>query len=172
MSGARRTDKARTAATLATALLTSRGVRFETHSYEHDPAAPSYGLEAAEAMAVSPDRVFKTLVASVDARLVVGVVPVSATLDLKALAHAVGGKRAEMADQREAERKTGYLAGGISPVGQKTALTTVLDESVELHDTVFVSGGLRGFEIELAPADLAEVTGATLASIARAERSR
>ena len=109
---------------------------------------------------------FKTLLAEVDGRLVVGVVPVTGKLDLKALAAAVGGKKAAMADAALAERRTGYVVGGISPVGQKTPHPTVLDETVELWDTVFVSGGRRGFDIELAPADLIAVTGAALAAIA------
>lgn len=163
----RREKGRRSAATPATVLLAERGVRFDTHSYEHDPAAASYGLEAAEALALAPARVFKTLVAAVDRGLIVGIVPVDTTLDLKALAQSVGAKRAEMADQREAERKTGYLAGGISPIAQKTALTTVLDASAELHETIFVSGGLRGFEIELSAADLLTVTSGRLAPIAK-----
>lgn len=163
----RREKSSRSSATPATVLLAERGIRFETHSYEHDPRAASYGLEAAEALGIAPDRVFKTLVAAVDSGLVVGIVPVDASLDLKALAQAVGAKRAEMADQRDAERKTGYLAGGISPVAQKTPLSTVLDESAESHETIFVSGGLRGFEIELSAADLLRVTGGRLAPLAK-----
>jgi Cys-tRNA(Pro)/Cys-tRNA(Cys) deacylase len=130
----------------------------------------SFGLEAAEALAssmsIEPERVFKTLLADVDGRLVVGIVPVTGKLDLKALAGAVGGKRAAMADPATAERRTGYVVGGISPIGQKTAHPTVLDESAELWDTVVVSGGRRGLDLELAPADLVSVTGATLAAIA------
>jgi Cys-tRNA(Pro)/Cys-tRNA(Cys) deacylase len=152
--------------TPATVALTAAGIPFTERAYDHDPAAASLGLEAAAALDVDPDRVFKTLLADVDGRLVVGVVPVTGRLDLKALAAAVGGKRAAMADAALAERRTGYVVGGISPVGQKTPHPTVLDETVELWDTVFVSGGRRGFDIELAPADLIAVTGATLASIA------
>lgn len=152
--------------TPATVALTSAGVPFTSHEYLHDPAAASFGLEAAEALGVEPDRVFKTLLAEVDGRLVVAVVPVTGKLGLKELAAAVGGKKAVMADPKLAERKTGYVVGGISPMGQKTPLTTVLDETVELWDTVYVSGGRRGFDIELSPADLARITSATLAPIA------
>lgn len=153
--------------TPATVALTSAGIRYAAHEYDHDPAAPSFGLEAAQALGVEPDRVFKTLLADVDGRLVVAVVPVTAKLGLKELASAVGGKRATMADPKLAERKTGYVVGGISPVGQKTPLMTVLDETVELWESVFVSGGRRGFDIELSPTDLAAATGASLADIAR-----
>jgi Cys-tRNA(Pro)/Cys-tRNA(Cys) deacylase len=111
--------------------------------------------------------VFKTLLTSVDGRLVVGIVPVSGQLDLKAVAAAVGGKKATMADPADAERVTGYVVGGISPIGQKKALPTVLDESAAAHPTVFVSGGRRGMDVELTPADLAAVTRATLAAIRR-----
>ncbi|CAN5508777.1 Cys-tRNA(Pro) deacylase [soil metagenome] len=152
--------------TPATAVLVAAGIAFTEHPYAHDPAAAGFGREAAEALGVEPDRVFKTLLADVDGRLVVGVVPVSGKLDLKALAAAAGGKKAAMADPALAERRTGYVRGGISPIGQKTAHPTVLDGTVDLWDTVFVSGGRRGFDIELAPADLARVTGATLAAIA------
>jgi Cys-tRNA(Pro)/Cys-tRNA(Cys) deacylase len=152
--------------TPATVALVAAGIAFTEHPYAHDPAAASFGLEAAEALGIEPDRVFKTLLAEVDGRLVVGVVPVTGKLDLKALAAAVGGKKAAMADPAVAERRTGYVVGGISPVGQKTAHPTVLDETVELWDTVFVSGGRRGFDIELAPADLARATSAVIAAIA------
>jgi Cys-tRNA(Pro)/Cys-tRNA(Cys) deacylase len=154
--------------TPATVALAAAGIAFTEHAYAHDPAVAAFGLEAAAALGVEPDRVFKTLLADVDGRLVVGVVPVTGKLDLKALAAEVGGKRAMMADAAVAERRTGYLVGGISPIGQKTAHPTVLDETVELWDTVFVSGGLRGFDLELAPADLALITGATIAAIASA----
>ena len=152
--------------TPATVALLAAGIAFTEHPYEHDPGASGFGLEAAEALGVEPGRVFKTLMAEVDGRLVVGVVPVTGKLDLKALAAAVNGKKAAMADPVVAERRTGYVVGGISPVGQKTAHPTVLDETVELWDTVFVSGGRRGFDIELAPADLARVTAAVIAAIA------
>ena len=140
---------------------------FTVREYDHDPRAESYGLEAAHALGLEPDRVFKTLLASADGRLVVGVVPVSGSLDLKALARAVGASKAVMADVRDAERATGYVAGGISPFGQKRAHPTVVDETVELWDTVAVSGGRRGLDVEIAPADLLEVTGAIVADISR-----
>ena len=154
-------------ATPATVALTAAGIPFIEHAYHHDPATTNYGLEAANALGLDPDRVFKTLLAEVDGRLVVGVVPVTGKLDLKALAAAVGGKRAEMADPALAERKTGYVVGGISPIGQRTLLPTVLDETAELWDSIYVSGGRRGFDIELAPADLIRATNATVADIAR-----
>lgn len=153
--------------TPATVALAAAGIAFTAHAYEHDPANMNFGLEAAAALNLDPDQVFKTLMAEVDGALVVAIVPVTGKLDLKALAAAVGGKKAEMADAALAERKTGYVVGGISPIGQKTALPTVLDETAELWDTIYVSGGRRGFDIELAPADLVRVTGAVIADIAR-----
>ena len=153
--------------TPATVALTRAGVDFTTHAYEHDPAAPSYGLEAAEVLGLPHEQVFKTLLADVDGELVVGIVPVASRLDLKALAAAVGGKKAEMADPRAAERSTGYVVGGISPVGQKRALRTVLDETALLFDLVYVSGGRRGFDLGLAPDDLLAVTSGTASAIAR-----
>ena len=153
--------------TPATVALSAAGVDFTVHSYDHDPSHPSYGEEAAEAMGVSPDRVFKTLVADVDGALTVAVVPVSGSLDLKALAAAVGGKRATMADPALAERTTGYVRGGISPLGQRKRLPTVLDDSAEAHETICVSAGRRGLEVELAPTDLAKLTGAVLAPVGR-----
>lgn len=155
-----------TSSTPATVALTAAGIPFAAHPYEHDPRAQSFGLEAAEALGVEPDRVFKTLLAEVDGRLTVGIVPVTGKLDLKALAAAVGGRRAAMADAAVAERKTGYVVGGISPIGQRTPLPTVVDETAELWDTIFVSGGRRGLDLELAPADLVRVTGAAVAAIA------
>ncbi|MGW0858245.1 Cys-tRNA(Pro) deacylase [Streptomyces sp. NPDC002690] len=154
--------------TPATVALTAAGAAFTVHSYEHDPAAPSYGEEAAEALGVSPDRVFKTLVADVDGELTVAVVPVAGSLDLKALASAVGGKRAAMADPAAAERTTGYVRGGISPLGQRKRLRTVVDETAGSHPTICVSAGRRGLEVELAAADLARLTGAVFAPIGRA----
>ena len=154
--------------TPATVALTAAGVAYTVHSYDHDPAHPSYGEEAAQAMGVSPDRVFKTLVADVDGALTVAVVPVAGQLDLKALASAAGGKRASMADPALAERTTGYVRGGISPLGQRKRLRTVLDASASDHDTICVSAGRRGLEVELAPADLAALTGAVLAPVGRA----
>lgn len=153
--------------TPATVALRKAGIPFTERAYAHDPAVTDFGREAAEALGVEPDRVFKTLLAEVDGRLAVGIVPVTGKLDLKALAAAVGGKKAVMADAALAERRTGYVVGGISPIGQKTAHPTVLDETAELWDTVLVSGGRRGFDIELAPADLVRATNATVADIAR-----
>lgn len=156
-----------TGGTPATVALTAAGADYTVHAYEHDPAHPSYGDEAAEAMGVSPDRVFKTLVAEVDGELTVAVVPVAGTLNLKALASAVSGKRAVMADPAAAERTTGYVRGGISPLGQRKKLRTVLDDSASSHATICVSAGRRGLEVELAPGDLARLTGAVLAPIGR-----
>ncbi|MBV1942786.1 Cys-tRNA(Pro) deacylase [Streptomyces sp. BV286] len=157
-----------TGGTPATVALTAAGVGFTVHAYAHDPAHPSYGEEAAEAMGVSPDRVFKTLVADVDGELTVAVVPVAGSLDLKALAAAVGGKRAAMADPAAAERTTGYVRGGISPLGQRRRLRTVLDASAGSHATICVSAGRRGLEVELAPDDLVKLTDAVLAPVGRA----
>lgn len=144
------------------------GIAFRIHQYMHDPSAESYGLEAAEKLNVNPDRVFKTLVAELDTRrLAVGVVPVSSSLNLKAFAAAAGAKRAEMADMSAAERATGYVAGGISPLGQKKQLATIVDESASSFETIFVSAGRRGLEIELSAADLLRLTGGVLAAVAR-----
>lgn len=153
--------------TPATVALTRARVPFTVHTYDHDPAASSYGLEAAQALRLDPDRVLKTLLTSVDGALVVGIVPVSGQLDLKAVAAAVGGKKAAMADPAVAERATGYVVGGISPLGQKRAHATVLDESATAHETVFVSGGRRGMDLELAPQDLVRLTDAVVAAIRR-----
>lgn len=153
--------------TPAVLALTKAGVPHTLHEYEHDPRAASYGLEAAEALDLDPDQVFKTLVADLDGALVVAVVPVSTKLDLKALARALGGSRAAMADPRAAERATGYVTGGISPVGQKRAHPTVVDETAELYDVVYVSAGRRGLDLGIAPADLVAVTGAIVADVSR-----
>jgi Cys-tRNA(Pro)/Cys-tRNA(Cys) deacylase len=152
--------------TPATSTLTSAGVEFTLHPYDHDPRATAYGEEAAAALGVEPERLFKTLIATVDGTLACAVVPVAARLDLKAFAAALGGKRAELADPAAAARATGYVVGGISPVGQKTRLRVVLDETVELFDTVYVSAGKRGLQVQLAPADLVRVTGGAVADIA------
>ena len=141
------------------------GVEYRLHAYGHGAGA-AYGPEAGEALGLDPARVFKTLVAEVDGALTVGVVPVAAKLDLKALAAAVGGKRAKMAEVAAAERATGYVAGGISPLGQRKRLPTVVDASAEGYDTMFCSAGRRGLEVELAPADLTRLTGATYAPLA------
>jgi Cys-tRNA(Pro)/Cys-tRNA(Cys) deacylase len=152
--------------TPATALLASQRVSHTVHTYDHDPRHASYGTEANETLGLSPARVFKTLVAEVDGALTVGVVPVATQLDLKALAVAVGGKKAKMADVAAAERATGYVAGGISPLGQRKRLPVVLDASATNFDTIFCSGGRRGLEIELAPTDLARLANAIVAPIA------
>jgi Cys-tRNA(Pro)/Cys-tRNA(Cys) deacylase len=152
--------------TTATIALERAKIPFTLHEYAHDPKAESYGMEAVEALGIPPERVFKTLVASVDGKLAVGVVPVHRQLDLKAFAAAAGGKKAAMAPVADAERATGYVAGGISPVGQKRRLPIVLDESaLAAGATVYCSAGRRGLEIELAPADLIKATGATVAPI-------
>jgi Cys-tRNA(Pro)/Cys-tRNA(Cys) deacylase len=153
--------------TAATALLEREGIPYTVHTYAHDPKRESYGSEASEALGVPADRVLKTLVASVDGALAVGVLPVSAQLDLKALAAVVGGKKAVMADQAAAERATGYVVGGISPIGQRRRLPVVVDASALEFLTVYCSGGRRGLEIELAPADLVRAASAKVAPIAR-----
>jgi Cys-tRNA(Pro)/Cys-tRNA(Cys) deacylase len=153
--------------TPATVALTAAGLPFTEYEYAHDPGTTNFGLEAATVLGLDPGQVFKTLMAEVDGSLVVAIVPVSGTLDLKALAAAVGGRKAVMADPRLAERRTGYVVGGISPIGQKTRNPTVLDETAELYDTVFVSGGRRGFDIELTPRHLLAATGAVVAAIGR-----
>lgn len=158
--------------TPATVLLGRQRVPHTLHPYELDPRSTSYGTAAAAALGVDPGRIFKTLVATVDGRLAVGVVPVAATLDLKALAAAAGGKRAAMAEPAAAERATGYLTGGISPLAQRSRLRTVLDASAASWPTVYVSAGRRGLQVELAPADLARLTGATIASIAAGPPAR
>ncbi|MFG2086088.1 MULTISPECIES: Cys-tRNA(Pro) deacylase [unclassified Spirillospora] len=155
------------AGTPATVAATQAKIEFTLHAYEADPDAGSYGEAAADALGIPHGRIFKTLLADVDGRLTVGVVPVSATLDLKALAAAAGGKKARMADPRDAERATGYVVGGISPLGQRRTLPTVIDASVSALPSVYVSAGRRGLQIELAPADLVRLTGASLAAIAR-----
>ncbi|MEV8253622.1 Cys-tRNA(Pro) deacylase [Rhodoglobus sp. NPDC076762] len=153
--------------TPATVALDSLGITFTAHPYEHDASNQDYGVEAATVLGIAPERVFKTLMTMVDDDMVVAVVPVSGKLDLKALASALGSKKATMADPVVAQRRTGYVLGGISPIGQKFAHRTVIDETVELFDTVFVSGGKRGFDIELSPADLLRATDASIGAIAR-----
>ncbi|MEO7753573.1 MAG: Cys-tRNA(Pro) deacylase [Terracoccus sp.] len=153
--------------TPATAALDRADVVYRRHPYAHDPAAPSYGLEAAEALGVAPERVLKTLLVDTGAGLAVGIVPVAGQLDLKAMAAALGAKSVRMADTAAAERSSGYVVGGISPVGQRRPLPTVLDESAFDHATVYVSGGRRGFDLELSPVDLLAVTGASRAPIGR-----
>jgi Cys-tRNA(Pro)/Cys-tRNA(Cys) deacylase len=149
--------------TPATRAARAAGVAFSVHEYEHDPRADSYALEAATALDLDPVRVFKTLVVDAGGDLVVCIVPAADQLDLKA-----AGKRAAMADTRRAEKVTGYVAGGISPLGQRKALPTLVDESALEHETVFVSAGRRGLEIELAPADLVALTRARVCRLRRA----
>ncbi|MGE5290755.1 MAG: Cys-tRNA(Pro) deacylase [Micromonosporaceae bacterium] len=153
--------------TPATALLAKLGIRYTLHMYEHDPRHGSYGLEASEALGVPPERVFKTLVAAVDGVLTVGVVPVVRQLDLKRLAAAAGGKRAELAEVPAAERATGYVAGGISPLGQRRRLPVVIDSTALDFATIFCSGGRRGLEIELPPHDLVRAANALVAPISQ-----
>ncbi|MCW2948343.1 MAG: Cys-tRNA(Pro) deacylase [Actinoallomurus sp.] len=153
--------------TPATVAATRAKVAFTLHPYDADPGAESYGEAAADALGIPRDRLFKTLVTEVDGTLTVAVVPVSASLDLKALAAAAGGKRAAMADPAQAERVTGYVRGGISPLGQRKSLPTVVDASASIFPTVYVSAGRRGLQIELAPADLIRLTRASTAEIAR-----
>jgi len=154
--------------TPALVALEAAGVAHTVHPYDHDAGSGvGYGLEAAQVLGIPAGQVYKTLMTTVDGELTVAVVPVSGKLDLKALASAVGGKKAAMAEVAAAERATGYVVGGISPLGQKTAHPTVIDETVELFDEVYVSGGRRGLDIGLAPADLVALTGAVVADIAR-----
>ncbi|MEV7396123.1 Cys-tRNA(Pro) deacylase [Aeromicrobium sp. NPDC092404] len=160
-------NKKPTEATPAFVALHRAHIPFTPHSYVHDPRADSFGMEAAEALGVEPGRVFKTLMAEVDGELCVGVVPVMGSLDLKALADALGGKRAQMADAAQAQRATGYVIGGISPLGQKRKHRTVVDKTSAQWPTVFVSGGRRGLEAELQPSDLILLTDAVVARIAR-----
>ena len=154
------------APTTAVAVLVKGKVAHTLHAYEHDPRSTRFGDEVVAALNLDPHRVFKTLVAGVDGRLTVAVVPVAAQLDLKALAAAVGGKKAAMAAVAEAERSSGYVAGGISPLGQRKALPTVIDASALDFPTIFVSAGRRGLQVELAAADLVRLTRALLAPIA------
>jgi Cys-tRNA(Pro)/Cys-tRNA(Cys) deacylase len=154
------------APTPAVAALNQAKIAYTLRPYEHDPRTTAFGDEVVQALGQDPARVFKTLVAAVDGKLVVGVVPVAGQLDLKALAAATGGKRATMAPVAEAERSSGYVAGGISPIGQRKRLTTVVDRSATDFPTVFISAGRRGLQLELAPADLVRVCDAVVAPIA------
>ena len=148
-------------------VLERAGVAFEVRAYEHDPGAESYGLEAAAALGVEPARVFKTLLVEADGALAVGIVPVDTLLDLKAVAAVLGAKKAVMAQPADAERVTGYVVGGISPLGQRRRLPTVLDASALTHPTVLVSGGRRGLDLELSPRDLLDLVEGTVAPVAR-----
>ena len=169
-----RMGKSQDHATPATVLLHRAGVPFTLHRYAagqsgtgggHPPEG--YGRQAARALGVDPTRMLKTLVVATGRRLVVGVVPVAAQLDLKALAAATGARKAVLASAVDARRSTGYVVGGISPLGQRTVLPTVVEASATRFSTVFVSAGRRGLEVELDPAVLIELTGATLADLCR-----
>jgi Cys-tRNA(Pro)/Cys-tRNA(Cys) deacylase len=151
--------------TPATALLTKAKIAFTLHPYDHDPRAEAYGDEAAAALGVAPERIFKTLIALIDGTLVCAVVPVAGHLNLKSLAAAVGGKRGAMAEPAAAARATGYVVGGISPLGQRSKLPIVVDASADGFDTVFVSAGKRGLQVELSPSDLVRAAGARVAPI-------
>lgn len=153
--------------TPATVALQRFDIAFTVHTYDHDPAAESYGLEAAHALGVGPERLFKTLLVESDGHLAVAIVPVDRMLDLKAMATVLGRKKCVMAGPADAERSSGYVVGGISPVGQKQGLPTVLDQSAFSHATILVSGGRRGLDLELSPADLVAATSARTAAIAR-----
>ncbi|MFM7064053.1 MAG: Cys-tRNA(Pro) deacylase [Actinomycetes bacterium] len=155
------------AGTPATVALTRAGIAFTVHAYDHDPRSASYGLEAAAALGLPAHEVFKTLVAVVDGRPVVAVVPVAGTADLKALAAAAGGRRADLAEPAAAQRLTGYVVGGISPIGQRRTLPTFVDATAQDLPTIYVSGGRRGLDIGLSPADLLLATGGSYAAISR-----
>lgn len=158
------------AGTPATLALAKAGIAFTSHAYDHDPRSGSYGLEAAHVLGLDPALVFKTLVVTVDGQPAVAIVPVSGSLDLKSLAQVRGGRKADLADAAVARRLTGYILGGISPIGQRRALPTVLDSTAQSLATIYVSGGRRGFDIGLAPDDLISATGGSYAAIARGER--
>ncbi len=153
--------------TAATVALRAAGIPFAGHVYVHDAAATDFGAEAARELGVEPERVFKTLMVDTDAGLGIGILSVRDQLDVKALAVELGAKRGALAEKAVAERKSGYVVGGISPVGQKTALPTVLDDSALAFASIFVSGGRRGFDIELAPADLLRAVAGRVALIRR-----
>lgn len=153
--------------TPAIAIAEKAGIAFRVHQYEHDPNHDSYGEEAAQKLALDPARVFKTLVVSLDGRLAVAVVPVSGRLDMKAVARHLKGKRAEMAQAAEVQRATGYVLGGVSPLGQKRRLPTLIDNSAESLQTIYVSAGRRGLELELQAEDLRRLLGGAFAPVAR-----
>lgn len=143
-------------------------IEFTVHQYDHDSGHASYGLEAAEKLTVAPERVFKTLVIKIDAKqLVVAILPVNSMLSMKSVAKACGARKAEMADKVEVQRSTGYVLGGVSPLGQKKSLQTVIDLSAQQYSTMYVSGGRRGLEIELNPIDLQTLTRGAFASISQ-----
>ncbi len=152
--------------TPAVKLAEKQKIHFNLHQYHHDPSSPSYGLEAAEKLGVDAHKVFKTLLAQLDSKgLVVAVIPVSCQLNLKNLAKAAGAKKATMALPADVERSTGYLLGGVSPLGQKKRLKTYICESAQVLDMMCISGGKRGLEIELSPQDLQQLTQAHFASL-------
>jgi Cys-tRNA(Pro)/Cys-tRNA(Cys) deacylase len=152
--------------TPAVSALEAAGVAFSIHQYEHDPSVRSFGSEAANVLGLDPDQVFKTLVVIADSDPAVTIVPVSCQLSLKAVGAALGRKRVEMCDPAVAQRVTGYVLGGISPFGQRRLLPTVIDETCQLYDTIYVSGGRRGLDLGVAPADLIRVLKAVMADIA------
>lgn len=154
-------------ATPATVALTQAGATFTLHSYEHEPTAQAYGEEAADALGVPYERIFKTLMAETEHGLAVAVVPVASRLDLKAFAAAVRSKRATLADPAKVERVTGYVVGGISPLGQRKRLPTVVDVSALDFETIYFSAGRRGLQVESSPATLVELTSAVTAPIGR-----
>jgi Cys-tRNA(Pro)/Cys-tRNA(Cys) deacylase len=154
--------------TPATLALDRLHIDYSLHSYEHDPRADSFGIEAANALGLDPRRIFKTLIAAADNRLICAVVPVAGKLNLKALASVVGAKRAELADPAKAQRATGYVLGGISPLGHRSPVPVVVDASIEQFETVYVSAGKRGLQVELTPADLARASAGQSADIATA----
>jgi Cys-tRNA(Pro)/Cys-tRNA(Cys) deacylase len=156
--------------TPATAALAAAGLHHVLHPYEHDPSSTDYGKEAAAALGVDTLQIFKTLVVDIGSgrpELAVGVVPVAGMLDLKAIAKELGAKKAVLADPKAASLSSGYIVGGISPIAQKNPLPTLIDETAQLFDTIFVSAGKRGLQVELAPGDLAAITGGRFADIAR-----
>lgn len=154
--------------TLALTAAKKAKISFTIHEYKHDPTNRNFGMEAVEKLGLSAQEVFKTLLAKLDgSELVVAVIPVAATLDLKALAQAFGAKKAEMADVKEAEKATGYIAGGISPLGQRKRLPMVIDSSAQSLETMYVSGGKHGLDIGLSPHDLARLTQAEFAEVGR-----
>jgi Cys-tRNA(Pro)/Cys-tRNA(Cys) deacylase len=154
--------------TPAIKLLQQHKIPHTVREYDHDPASESYGREAAAKLGVPEVQVFKTLVVTLDGKeMVVGIIPVSALLSMKAIAKAAGGKKADMAAPKDVERTTGYVLGGVSPLGQKKKLRTVIDTSAQAFPTVYISGGRRGLDIELAPQDLAKLLNATFAEISQ-----
>jgi Cys-tRNA(Pro)/Cys-tRNA(Cys) deacylase len=147
---------------------TKANIDYTVHQYDHDSGNTSYGMEAAEKLAVVPERVFKTLVVKLDAaQLVVAILPVNSMLSMKSVAKACGGRKAEMADKVEVQRSTGYILGGVSPLGQKKPLKTIIDTTSQDYPTIYVSGGRRGLEIELNAQDLQTITGAVFLSISQ-----